>query len=359
MQILRATFALSFVCSLTLRADFSYQQKAEVTGGALAGMMKFAGAFSKQAREPMLTHMYVKGHKVAHVSQHTAEITDLDKETMTSINFDRKTYSVVTFEQLKQQFEKMSQQVQEKQEKNNVNMSMNVSAKNTGQTKEIDGLTARELVMTMAMQGTDAKSGQSGQMDIRSDMWMASVPGYEEVRDVYKLMGEKLGYVTGGSFLPMQRPDLVKNMGEMYKEVGKLEGMPVETIISMVGAGSPAATTSASDTTNAPATNSTSSSNSSSSSQTNSATNEAVAAAVGRLTGFGGFGGFGHKKKSSDNSSEQKPQQSDSSAANPSAPASLIEMTTRASDFSTASIDDSRFAVPDGFRQVENELSKH
>jgi hypothetical protein len=33
-------------------------------------------------------------------------------------------------------------------------------------------------------------------------MWMAKVPGYDEVRGLQKLIGEKLGFVTGGSFLP-------------------------------------------------------------------------------------------------------------------------------------------------------------
>jgi hypothetical protein len=33
----------------SLRADLSYDQTAKITGGAMMGMMRFAGAFSKQA----------------------------------------------------------------------------------------------------------------------------------------------------------------------------------------------------------------------------------------------------------------------------------------------------------------------
>ena len=252
----------------------------------MAGMMKFAGAFSKQAREPMVSQIYVKGHKIAHVNAHSVQITDIDKETITNVNLDRKTYTVMTFEQMKQQFERMSKQAQDKKADKDVNMNMNVSAKNTGQTKDIDGLTAKELVMTMTVQGTDPKSGQTGGMDIRSDMWMAKVAGYDEVRDVYKLMGEKLGFVMGGNFLPMQRPDLVKNMGEMYKEMGKMEGMPVETVVSMGGSGTPGATSTATtsgETAKAP----------SNSDQT------AAAAAMSQLGGLAGaFGGFGTRKRS-------------------------------------------------------------
>jgi len=35
-----------------LLADFSYDESTRITGGSLAGMMKFAGAFSKAARDP-------------------------------------------------------------------------------------------------------------------------------------------------------------------------------------------------------------------------------------------------------------------------------------------------------------------
>jgi len=36
-----------------LRADFTYESTTKITGGALVGMMKFAGAFSKDARKMM------------------------------------------------------------------------------------------------------------------------------------------------------------------------------------------------------------------------------------------------------------------------------------------------------------------
>ena len=39
------------LASITLRADFSYQEKSTLTGGAMLSMMKVAGVFSKGARE--------------------------------------------------------------------------------------------------------------------------------------------------------------------------------------------------------------------------------------------------------------------------------------------------------------------
>ncbi len=342
--------ALTGLCGMTLRADFSYQQTAAITGGALAGLMKFAGAFSKQAREPIVSRVSVKGHRIAYANTHTVQISDLDKETITNIDLDRKTYSVMTFEQMKQQFEQMSQKAQAKKaDGKDVDMNMNVSAKNTGQTKDIDGLVAKELMLTMTVQGTDPKTGQTGGMDIRSDMWMAKVPGYDEVRELQKLMGEKLGFVTGGSVLPMQRPELVKNMGELYKEIGKLEGMPIETVVAMGGIGMPSEGTANS--------NAASSSNDSSSTAQPKASDDAVATAMSRLGGLaGGFGGFGRKKqKPEDSAGTRQTGTPAKQTTSTDAPGSLIEMTTRSSQFSTSPVDESHFAVPDGFKQVQHD----
>ena len=99
--------AAIFVVALCLPAfaDFSYEETSKITGGMMAGMMKFAGAFSKQAREPIVTTVAVKGDRMMHGSQHNASVIDLGKETITSINFDKKQYSVMTFEQMKQMME--------------------------------------------------------------------------------------------------------------------------------------------------------------------------------------------------------------------------------------------------------------
>src|SRR6266852_3567816 len=110
LMVRRTIIILVAVC-LPAFSDFSYEQTAKLTGGMMAGMMKFAGAFSKQAREPMVTTVAVKGDRMIHGSQHNASVIDLGKETITTINFDKKQYSVMTFEQMKQMMEEASQRM--------------------------------------------------------------------------------------------------------------------------------------------------------------------------------------------------------------------------------------------------------
>ena len=100
-----------------LFADFQYQETTKITGGSVMSMMKLAGTFSKQARqagEPVVSAIYVRGNQMVRVNQSTTEIIDLDKETLTEIDNQKHQYTVMTFEQMKQQIEKASREAQKK-----------------------------------------------------------------------------------------------------------------------------------------------------------------------------------------------------------------------------------------------------
>ena len=296
----------------TVLADFSYQESSKITGGALAGAMKFAGAFSKAAREPMVSTVLVKGHTLAHVRRDSTEVIDVDKETITHIDFQKKTYSVMTFAQMKQMMEEMSQEMQKKSNKDqNADVQFKASVKDTGQTKDVNGLTAKEMILTLTMEGTDKQTGQTGAMDMTSDMWLAPVAGYEEVRKVQRLMAAKLGFVPGQNFgAMMQRPDMQKGFADLYKEASKLEGLPVLMITRMGGQGSGEGIGTAQQ-------------------QGQGQQSEEQQSKMGRLGnlagGLGGFGGFGRKKKAEQPPQEQQPSNAPAGAQGGGL---LMELTT-------------------------------
>jgi carbon monoxide dehydrogenase subunit G len=326
-QVLLCT-ALAGIGAGSMLADFSYQQTTQITGGAMQGMMRMAGAFSKQAREPMVSTIIVKGHRMVHSTARSAQIIDVDKETITDINFDRKTYSVMTFAQMKQMMEDMMNRMQQKTKDNPNNMKFKASVKDTGQTKTIDGMPAKERIVTLTVEGAD-ETGSSGSMDMTSDTWIAPVAGYEEVRAFYKLYAAKMGIMPGQNMgMFMGRPEMAKGMSEMVKEMAKIDGVPVETVMKMGGNGT-------APPSNAPANQDQAASQPSSDS----------GSALGRLAGIGGFG---HRKKSTD----QQQSAGDSSGT-------MMEMTTKASGFSTAAVDASKFDVPEGFKQVDPEMGRH
>jgi hypothetical protein len=332
------------VAALQLPADFTYRETTTITGGAMLSMMKVVGVFSKQAREPVQSTVAVKGDKMLHRSQQQATVIDLAAQTVTTIDMQKKTYTVMTFEEFRQMMEQMSQKMQKSQDQGG-KMEFKVSAKDTGNTKEIAGYRAKELVLRMEMQATDQKSGQQGSMVISSDIWLApSVTGYQEVRAFYTRMGEKLAFNPGGGMF-MTSPEASRNMGELYKEIGKLDGIPVLQTISMGAVGQPGS----GGTSDQPGSGGQQQQPQQQQQQQQPAARPSLGGALGGA--LGGKFGLGKKKQQDDQASTGQPSQQQQGNGNPG---SLMEATTEMSGFSSDPVDDSTFAVPAGFKKVEN-----
>lgn len=340
--------AVLWLAAGVARADFSYEQASKITGGFLAGMMKFVGAFSKKATEPMKSTVLVKGDRLANVGAENAQVVDLAKETITDINLKNKSYSVITFAQMAEAMQRMMEKAKQEQSAENVNAEFKMSVTPTGQTRQINGLETKEVVMKFEIESKDKESGQQGSLTTTSNMWLApKISGYDEVTSFYQRMGQKIAWTPGGMALAMGRSDVAKMMSNVSKESAKLDGIPVLQIMRMGGEsdGQQAEAGQAAQPVPqaAPA----------EPQEQDGA--KVVAGALGR---FGGFGRFGRKKKAEEQPRE-KPQQQQS-AAQPGTPAEgvLIEMTTELTGFSSTAVDPSKFEVPAGFKQVEHEMVK-
>jgi hypothetical protein len=79
-----------------------------------------------------------------------------------------------------------------------------------------------------------------------------------------------------------------------------------------------------------------------------------IGGALGRLGGLGRLGRLGRKKETAG----QPPAAETAPAAQTGEEAVLLELTGEAGGFSNAPVDPSRFEIPAGFKQVENELRK-
>ncbi|GEM_PF-202622 len=350
--------ALGVLFPLSAFADFQYQETTQITGGSLMNMMKMASVFSSRAREqmniPTVSSVYIQGNHMARVNQYAIEIVDLDKETITNVDLQKHTYTVMTFQQMREAMEREMQKAREQQAKqggnqsqapNNVDVQFNVNVRNTGASKQVSGVNTNEAILIMQMQGTDKTTGQQGAFAITNDMWLApSVPGYGEVREFYKKYALKMGMVFSGSGLSLAAmamyPGMSQGMADMAREVSKMNGIPMLQILRMgaTANGGPLPAASEAPLPPPPPTPTTG--------------EVAKQAATSMLTSrLGGFGlGFGHKK--------QQQQQEDSANAAQAQPTAsvLMEMQTQMDSFSTAPIDASKFAVPAGFKQVEPQL---
>jgi hypothetical protein len=374
-------------------ADFRYDETSKITGGSMVSMAKFASAFSKgahQMTDPTNSTILVKGNRMAHINQDSTEIIDLDQETITKIDPVKKQYSVVTFQEMKAAMEEAMRRAQAEQKQAPPpttpasttpppEMKFKVSVTNTGAKKQVAGLDATESILKMTMEAKDQQSGQTGNMAMTNDMWMApEIPGYGEVRDFNARMAAKMSTVYSGSMpslispqmLNMQ-PGMFSGMADMAKEMSKLKGVPVSQIMRMGttadGSPLPAASEAPLPPSNGP--NAGAVAGQAANNAANSATNTATANAenkVGSHMGtFGGvpsslgnlgFGGF-HKKKP-DPAAQPAAASGTSPSAAPTNAAVLMESTMEMTNFSSAPVDAKLFDVPAGYTKVASEYQK-
>ncbi len=354
-----AVVAPMILTPAVLFADYTYQETTQLTGGSLLHTVKMMGAFSSQARkagDPVVSTVYIKGNRMAKVNPDGIEIIDLDKETMTHIDSLKHTYTVMTFEQMKEQMEKAAEEAQKQSAKqpasapaqspNDVKMSFDVKVHETGAEKQVSGLNSHETIMTMTMTATDQKTQQSGNMAVTNDMWLVpEVPGYDQVRDFYRRMGEKMGAMTAGvgfdlSKMLAQNPGATQAMTDMGKEMQKVKGVPILQVMRMGstfdGKPLPAASEAPLPPDNSPAMPSGS-----------DIAKQSVASAL--TSKLGGFG-FGKKKKE-----EQPAPDANANQNGQGTPTSAVLMETQitVSSFSSDPVDASHFEVPAGYKQVQ------
>ena len=334
-----------FLCTASLAlADFSYEQRSQVTGGAMAGMMKLAGAFSKKLREPMSTWTYVKGNKIAHVTGANTQLYDIDAETITSIDHEKKTYSVITFAQMQEAFAKLRGDM--KKEAPEVDTQLKVDVQETGRKKQLAGTTASEMLISFIYEMKDKKGKESAEMETQSSSWLATnVAGWKEYADAQQRLGQKMARGMGGAMAPFGGgPGVQPGMGESWavlaEKMSKMNGVPLLQIVRMGPKGQlpPASTMGDPKPVEK---------------EEAAADKPKASDIIGGALG-GRLGGFGRKRK--EENREEMPKRSESSR--PSEGGMLMEMTIETLQMSSAPIDAAKLSVPAGFQQVENEMLK-
>jgi hypothetical protein len=193
-------------------------------------MGKMMGDRLGQAFQDQTFTVYLKGNKMARIGPLTSTITDLDAGTMTNINNTKKTYTVTTFEELKQNAAEMQKRMQS----TDTSVDFDVKVEKTGNTKTVDGQTATEYLLTMAAKD----SGQGSGMKVVSHVWMTpSEPGADEVRAYYKKVAAQYKEALGAGG-PMMG-GAMKGIAAANAQLTAMDGVAVETHMEISGVQSP------------------------------------------------------------------------------------------------------------------------
>lgn len=356
-------------------ADVSYQETTQITGGSLQSMLKFAGAFSSQAKQanaPVTSNVALHGNRMVRSNPHSTEIIDLDQQTMTFIDHDKHTYSVMTFQQMQQAMANAAAKAKQQQASSNntpassgPQMTFAAHVSSNGSSRNIDGQDAKEALLTITMlsNATDGSNTKAG-MAATSEMWLVhDVPGVDELRAFNQRMAKELA--VDGSANPMSgllsaQPGGAEAMAELKKEAAAMSGFPLlqVTRIGVSPDGQPLPAPSV-----APVAHSQGSGAGAGTITKEVATDTGVQEAdsqIGKLGTFGrALGGSSmgalmrHKPA---NQPKAAPAASDNSAANSATAGVLLESQTEVANFSTAPADLSTFEIPAGYKQVTSPM---
>jgi hypothetical protein len=259
MKSLLRTGILCVACAASLLGDVTFNQSVKFTGGTMVETMRrmasnpmlgrFGGGAMKNAFTDQSYTVYVKGSKMARSGETLSFIYDLDAGTMTTLDNEKHTYTVQTFDEMRQRFEQMQQRMGHGQP----NIDFDVKVDKTEQTRSIDGQTATETVITLtakASQSNDSR-GNGGQMVVKVDAWLVpSMPATQELVDFQKKLAAKYAYAFAGFSPSMGAAG--SGMSAAMKQLQNLDGYPVLTDMSVSGVSSPMAQMSGENNPNAP-----------------------------------------------------------------------------------------------------------
>ncbi len=355
---------------LVCHGDSSYKETTQMTGGQLIDSLKnipFMGKQMKSLTDPVTTTTMVHGNQKAVVTSQSTEIYDLDKQEIIHIDTVKKQYSVDTFDDMRKMMARMPDAIKQAQAAtvqpqapqaqapaSNLQYSFSVSVNNTGVQQVVNGLNAKQQILTLTTIVTDpSQPGTSATYTVTSEIWTTpDMP--EEMKDAQDFdtrfaqalmsgvdMSAYLSMLGNSSNVAMTQmfagnPGAGGAYAQMGKEMAKIQGTPILEKTSMGGSGTGQA---------APGNNAASSQPDDTGSGGN-----VVAKGVSSLVGL-----FGKKKSQPANPA---PAASPTSAPQTPGETTLLETTTQKSDFSHDPVPASAFEIPAGFKQVPSPLAQ-
>jgi hypothetical protein len=188
-----------------LRADVRTKERSQIKFEGMLGRM--VGLFGgKAVRDGIVSTTAVSGDRKLTLNDNTGQIVDLAEEKIYELDVKKKTYTVTTFDELRQRMKEAQARAEEEarkaekqtgetaqQEQSGKEMEVDFDLKETGQQKAIAGHDTREVVMTVTVREKGKTLDESGGIVLTSNMWLApDVPSMKEMAEFDRRYFEKL-----------------------------------------------------------------------------------------------------------------------------------------------------------------------
>ena len=172
--------------------------------GMLGKMMSLFGG--KAAREGVAEKVAVKGNRKMTLSEQgqTGQIIDLDEEKAYDLDLKGKSYKVTTFDEMRRKIQEARDRATKETAKvqsepsqapppDAQQMQIDFEVKDTGQKKDINGFSCREVVMTISVHQKGQKIEDSGGMVLTTNLWLTpKIAAMKEIQDFDRRYAEKL-----------------------------------------------------------------------------------------------------------------------------------------------------------------------
>lgn len=337
--VLAGAALLALAAGYAAKGDVRYDTETTMKlGGTLGAVARFMGA-----GKPVTGATYLHGNVLRTDNGDHSSIIDLDRGAFTEIDHKKKEYTTLTFDEWRQRLEQAMAQAREQaeaakgqpapaestqpseSEPNNVKLTFNASAEQTGNTQTIDGHPCKETKIVLVLEAQDTVTGETDTLTTTSNVWLApDVAAYQEVQDFYRRLGEKLGEewrassINLLSLLTSSNPEAAESFQKLQEQAGKLQGAPLLTVTRIEASGTKPATEAKAEE-----------------------EPESKGGLFGKKPSLGGL----LKKKV-----EKKEEGNGRSL--------ILEITTKLSNLSTAALSDDLFQVPEGYKPVSGVSSQ-
>jgi hypothetical protein len=238
-------------------ADVKSEEKTQMKfEGGLGRMMGMFGG--KTMRDGTVSTEAVKGDRKLTMNENTGQLVDLKEEKVYDIDVKDRSYTVMTFAEIRKRMEEARQKAAAEQAKaqkeaekqkpgeaKEPQFEVDFDLKETGQKRTIAGLEAREVVMTVIVREKGKKLEEAGGMVLTSTSWLASDAGALkesaafDIRYAQQLHGPMLMDAQQMTAALAMYPMLKDAMERMQKENVNLNGTPVLTVVRAEAAAPP------------------------------------------------------------------------------------------------------------------------
>lgn len=255
MRINRSLTAVAVAMTFAagpLLAEGSVEQKTKVQfGGFIGGIANVFGG--KATRDGVTSTTSIKGDRRLTGDARAGELVDLSEEKIYRLDYRRKTYTVVTFDELREQYEEAKKEAAEQQkerendEKKNEGPEYEVDfdIDETGKKEKISGYDTRQVLVTVTVREKGKKLEQSGGAVLTADMWLG--PKLGQMREINAFNQKYFKQLYGDATAEMQQmavlmattPTFGKAMKEFSKKRGAFDGDAIRTTLTFETVGAP------------------------------------------------------------------------------------------------------------------------